>query len=563
MVNAVKKTGRLYRVATAGVLAVSLIFISGLLLTAQAKKAPCPVPPMGWNSYNCWNYCVTEKQFMENAHYLANLKQYGWEYVVVDFIWWVPVNGQYGGGQGGDWNKGNMDQYGRFLPDTGRFPSAKGGRGFKPLADSVHNLGLKFGIHLMRGVPKMAVRRNSPVLNTTFTCTDAADQTSTCPWLDWMYGAKNTPAGQAYLTSMVNLCDSWGADYLKIDDLSAATYHGPEVVMYANAIAQASREIVFSTSPGATPLNQAAHVSQYANMWRLVNDLWDTWGQLTDAYNVDESWRAPTVANTVNWGPGKWPDIDMLPFGHLALIGPVGQPRYSLSTYTKGEHRLMFLLWCVNNGPLMWGGHLPDNSNDKFYDSLMTNSNALFINQRGIKARVLKAQSTGTPIWTSTNPLDTSTKFVLLGNTSSSSQTVSISLNSIGFSATQAVPVKNIWTGATLSNFTGTFAQTIPSHDAGLYALGSGPMVWPSVHTQPVKAVEKPTMASTGNVFFTTGDRFVVPAAFAGKTVKISAFSLGGKLLNSVVTHDRSIQLYKKSNPQSEKIAIVKITEVR
>ena len=210
----------------------------------------------------------------------------------------------------------------------------------------------------------------------------------------------------------------------------------------------------------------------------------------------------------------------------------------------------------------MWGGNLPDNSNDKFYDSLMTNSNALFINQHGIKARVLKAQSTGTPIWTSTNPLDTTTKFVLLGNTSSSSQTISVTLNTIGFSATQAVPVKNIWTGATTGNFTGTFAQTIPSHDAGLYVLGSGSMVWPSTKVQPVQSVEKPTTVTAGNVFFATGDRFDIPAAFAGKTVKVSIFNVSGKILNSVVTHDRSVQLYKNA-ATGEKAAIVKINEVR
>jgi hypothetical protein len=294
-------------------------------------------------------------------------------------------------------------------------------------------------------------------------------------------------------------------------------------------------------------------------MWRLVNDLWDTWSQLTDAYNVDESWRATTV----KWGQGVWPDIDMLPFGHLALIGPVGNPRYSLSTYTKGEHRLMFLLWCINNGPLMYGGNLPDNSNDKFYDSLLTNSDALFINQHGIKARVLKAQSTGTPIWTSTHPTDTTTKFVLLGNTSSSSQTISISLNTIGFSATQAVPVKNIWTGASLGNSTGTFSQTIPSHDASLYALGSASLIWSQTQVQPVKSTKNEAHFSGEKVYFTTSSRFVIPAAFAGKTVSVSTFSLSGKLLNSTVTRDRSVQLDKNNITPGEKIAFVKITEVR
>lgn len=552
MVNTVRKTGRLYRVAAAGVLSVSLIFTSGLLMSAQAIKAPCPVPPMGWNSYNCWNYAVTESQFMQNAHYLAGLKKYGWEYVVVDFIWWIPLNGQYGGNQSGNWNLGNMDQYGRFMPDTTRFPSSKEGRGFKPLADSVHNLGLKFGIHLMRGVPRMAVRRNNTIYNSTYTCTEAADQNSNCPWLDWMWGTQNNAAGQAYLTSMVQLCNDWGADYLKIDDLSAAAYHSSEVVQYANAIASVSREMVFSTSPGPTPVSQASHVSQYANMWRLVNDLWDTWAQLTDAYRVAEQWRGTTV----QWGPGKWPDIDMLPFGHLALYGPVGQPRYSLSTYTKGEHKLMFMLWCVNNGPLMWGGNLPDNKDNLFYDSLMTNSDAIFINQRGIRGRVLKSYTTNTPVWTSTHPTDTTTKFVLLANIGASPATISVALNTIGI--TTAVSVKNVWTGATVGNFTTTFAQTIPSHDAGLYILGNGST---AVNLASPRT-EKPEQTAGVRGFFTTGNRLAIPASFAGKTVKVAVYSLGGKLLNSIVTRDRSAQIYK-GDVCPENVGIVKITEIQ
>jgi alpha-galactosidase len=119
---------------------------------------------MGGNSCNCYSYSVTEAEFMANAHYMANnLKQYGWQYCVVDFVWWIPYNGTYGNNLSGNWNFGYMDQYGRFLPDTTRFPSSRGGRGFKPLADSVHNLGLKFGIHVMRGVPRMAMSWCFPV----------------------------------------------------------------------------------------------------------------------------------------------------------------------------------------------------------------------------------------------------------------------------------------------------------------------------------------------------------------------------------------------------------------
>lgn len=283
------------------------------------------------------------------------------------------LGGDWAGSQGTNMDLGNLDKNGRFWPDTTRFPSAKGGKGFKPLSDSCHALGLKFGIHVMRGVPRMAVKRNCQILNSTSTCTDAADQNSTCSWLDWMYGTNmSNPAGQAYLNSILSLYDSWGVDFLKVDDLSSP-YHSAEVEGYAHAIDSVSREIVFSTSPGATPLDTASHVSKYANMWRLVNDFWDidfnnnkNWGDITNAYSVAESWRKTLVDGKIIAGPGHWPDVDMLPFGHLSIRGPRGSARYSLSTLTKGEHRLIFSLWCINNQPLMYGGNMPDNKDNLF-----------------------------------------------------------------------------------------------------------------------------------------------------------------------------------------------------
>jgi alpha-galactosidase len=556
-----KRQATAHRWTVAGVFAIAALFASGVHMNALAVKAPCVTPPMGWNSYDCYSYHVTEAQFMANVHYVATyLKQYGWQYCVVDFVWWIPYNGTYGNNQSGNWNFGHIDQYGRFLPDTTRFPSSRGGRGFKPLADSVHNLGLKFGIHVMRGVPRMARRSNYPVYNSTYTCSQAADTTSTCAWLDWMWGTNmGSPAGQAYLNSILSLYYGWDVDFIKVDDLSAPTYHASEVVGYANAIASVSREVAFSTSPGATPLAQASHVMQYANQWRLVNDLWDlNWTDFTNALQVAESWRNTLVNGQIIAGPGHWPDVDMLPFGHLSLDGPNGSPRYSLSTRTKGEHRVLYFLYCISNNPLMWGGNLPDNSNDRFYDSLMMCSDAIYINQRGINGRVLRSYSTNTPVWVSTHPTDTTTKFLMLGNTSGSSQNISVTLNTIGFSATQAVPVRNVWTRASLGNFTGTFSQTIPTHDAGLYVLGNG-----STAIAPVARIEKTAQPAAERIIFTTNNRCVIPAAFAGKTIRVSVFSLSGKLLNSVVTRDRSIPLYKNNTARREKVGIVKITVVR
>ena len=122
-------------------------------------------PPMGWNSWDCFGTTITDE--IARAQVDAQekiLKDSGWEYFVVDIQWYE------GGSQGHGYRRDavlTMDEFGRLLPAPNKFPSSVDGKGFKPLADYVHGKGLKFGIHLMRGIPKQAVRQNTPVKGTT------------------------------------------------------------------------------------------------------------------------------------------------------------------------------------------------------------------------------------------------------------------------------------------------------------------------------------------------------------------------------------------------------------
>ena len=144
--------------------------------------------PMGWNSWDCFGAAVNEKELRENADYMAkNLKDYGWEYVVCDIQWYEPK------AKDNDYNNFtelDMDEYGRLIPAENRFPSSKGGKGFKEIADYIHSLGLKFGIHIMRGIPRQAVHKNTPVKNSKFTARDIAHHFSVCSWNTDMYGLK-------------------------------------------------------------------------------------------------------------------------------------------------------------------------------------------------------------------------------------------------------------------------------------------------------------------------------------------------------------------------------------
>ncbi|HVO74057.1 MAG TPA: NPCBM/NEW2 domain-containing protein [Ignavibacteriaceae bacterium] len=323
------------------------------------------LPPMGWNSWDCFGPTVTEEEVKDNADYMAKyLKQYGWEYIVVDIRWYVENDKSHG------YNEKDavivIDEYGRLLPAVNRFPSSSDGKGFKPLADYVHSKGLKFGIHLMRGIPKLAVEKNTPVLGANVTAKEIYSTKELCRWLGDMYTVDPSKKGaQEYYDSIFKLYASWGIDFIKIDDLSRP-YHKEEIQIIRNAIDSCGRKIVLSTSPGETPFENAEHISSNANMWRIIDDFWDNWSQLNEHFTLFQKW-IPYM------GSGHWPDGDMLPLGRIGIRAERGENRMSM--LTKDEQYTLMSLFLICRSPLMFGGNLPDN--DEFTFNLITNDEAL------------------------------------------------------------------------------------------------------------------------------------------------------------------------------------------
>ncbi|HTJ48521.1 MAG TPA: NPCBM/NEW2 domain-containing protein [Cyclobacteriaceae bacterium] len=335
-------------------------------------------PPMGWNSWDCFGPTVTEAEVKANADYMAqHLKSAGWEYIVVDIRWYVSNDKAHGYNETDP--QFNIDQYGRFIPAVNRFPSAANGKGFKPLADYIHSKGLKFGFHIMRGIPVIAVKQKLPVKGTSVTAADIFSNENQCLWLHDMYTIKPDVTGaQEYYNSIFELYAEWGLDFIKIDDLSSPIYFDGEIEMIRKAIDRTGRKIVLSTSPGETPIAHAAHVQQHANMWRTVGDFWDSWEQLKEHFNVFERWNS--------WrAPGAWPDGDMLPLGKLGIRAERGAPR--MTRFTRDEQYTLMTLWCMFRSPLMFGGNLPDN--DDFTQSLLTNQEALKILKHSKNNRAL------------------------------------------------------------------------------------------------------------------------------------------------------------------------------
>ena len=373
-------------------------------------------PPMGWNSWDCYYSSVTEKEVMQNARYLVDndLVRHGWEYVVVDIRWYCDHPSLGGGNYNQRGDQGYvLDAYGRYLPSPRRFPSCmKDGIniGFKALADSIHNMGLKFGIHIMRGVPKAVVGSNYQLKGSEQTPWSQVynGTTSPCTWLKDNLLVRNNEAGQQYYNSIMDLYAEWGVDFIKVDDLSRPFYTD-EIHMIRKAIDQTGRPIVLSLSPGKTQYQYAGECLDNANMWRMMDDLWDNWSAVDAVFNEAHVWSQYSR-------PGNFADCDMLPLGQIAMT--IGDPGYTSAqggrwtNLTHNEQLTMMTLWGICHSPLFFGGEMT--RNDAFTLSLLNNEEYHRMHKYGTDARqVLNDENLGHVAWTSTDP-DTGNRYLAL-----------------------------------------------------------------------------------------------------------------------------------------------------
>jgi alpha-galactosidase len=359
------------------------VFIGAVTVVLTPKPAGsdstavlAATPPMGWNSWDAYGETVSEADIRANAKWMAeHLKLYGWEYVVVDSGWYVT---NHSAGTNAGTAQFSLDAFGRYTPAVNTFPSAARDAGFKPLADFVHSLGLKFGLHILRGIPKEAVRKNLPIAGTSFHAADAANTSDTCPWNPFNYGLDATkPAAQAYYDSLAAQYAGWGVDFLKVDCIADHPYKGDEIRLLSQALRKSARPIVLSLSPGPTALDKADEVSNYAQMWRISDDVWDLWHSDTEFPSGIQNQFARAAKWAPFSGPGHWPDADMLPIGRLEPAAGWEKPR--ATRLTHDEQRTQLTLWSIFRSPLIMGGNLT--LCDEWTESLLTNAEVLSVNQ--------------------------------------------------------------------------------------------------------------------------------------------------------------------------------------
>jgi len=421
---------------------------SSCISKSQTISALAPTPPLGWNSWDCYGPSVRESEVKANADFMASkLAKYGWQYIVVDIEWYQPDAHAHGYIRGG---RVTLDQYGRFVPSDNRFPSAANGAGFKPLADYVHSKGLKFGIHIMRGIPRAAVEKNLPIEGTAYRAADVADKANVAHWpnMEDTYGVDmSKPGAQEYYDSIARLYASWGVDYVKADDMSIP-YRGPEIHALHLALLKLNRPIVLSLSPGPAPITKYEELKENAQLWRISGDFWDRWSDIQKQFDRVHSWE-----NDVH--PGGWPDADMLPLGHIGIRAERGDDRLSLLTHD--EQITLMTLWSIFRSPLMFGGDLP--SSDAFTINLLTNSEVLNVDQDSSHGHESYRDS-GIISWTADVPESTA-KYIAVFNTTDVAKPVDLSWVQLGLESPHGA-VHDLWGHANLGVKSGISLSLAP-----------------------------------------------------------------------------------------------------
>lgn len=445
------------------IVSILIILLFSCSVAKKTKDTVAPAlaqtPPMGWNSFDSYGVYLHEKAAMENLEAFAvKLKPHGYEYFVIDAGWFGEFKLQEGTIYPSEKHASKMkfNEFGLLQPSDTYFPN-----GFQPLIDRCHELGLKFGLHLMRGIPRAAVKANVPIKGTKYFAQDIADTTSICNWNHQNYGVDMTkPGAQEFYNSLMNQMAEWGVDFIKYDDMVPFP---EEVKAVANAIAQCGRPMVLSLSPGGNVDPNHLEAFKKAQMLRVTPDIWDDQKGIDECFIEWRKWQGKEQA-------GFWIDMDMIPFGQLQLMSPKpagvkgneskdeliqkmksgeltpfellsGKGFNRWSEFTKDQMYTFITLRALSASPLMMGGDLP--TLDEFSLNLITDKDVLECNQNGVMGSLV-FEKDSIEVW-NTPKKNTRDGWIGIFNRSGETKSISLKRENLGLNHENAYSLIDVW----------------------------------------------------------------------------------------------------------------------
>lgn len=384
---------------------ISFMFLMLLASGCTNEKQLTQAPPLGWNSFDSYGVYLNEKAALANVDaFVEKLKPYGYEYFVIDACWFgeFEIDKETLYPKEKTAHDLNINEFGLLQPSKTYFPN-----GLKPVIDRCHQAGIKFGLHLMRGIPRKAVKLDLPVKGTEYTARDIADTSDICVWCPENYGIDMTrPGAQEFYNSLINQMADWGVDFIKYDDIVP---HPEEVQAVVNAIRQCGRPIVLSLSPGGKVIDSAIDIYKQADMLRVTGDVWDKQKDIDKCFDAWKKWQDTGEK-------GFWIDLDMIPFGQLRVIAPkpdgltgdetseeieemiedgkvdanilyAGEGWKRWCRLTRPQMQTFISMRALSASPLFVGGDLP--TMDGYSLSLLTNKELLKCNQNGVIGKLV------------------------------------------------------------------------------------------------------------------------------------------------------------------------------
>jgi hypothetical protein len=390
------------------VLTAAPLVVMSLVSSPAAQAAPGgpdQTPVMGWSSWSFLRLGADARQVEGEARALVRtgLARAGYRYLNIDDGWY-----QCPGPQGP-----NVDAYGRWIVNSAAYPSAGKENGIQALAAYVHRLGLKFGIYETAGISSQAVKKNTPILGTSYTADDIA---TSKPQNNYNCGGMrkidyNKPGAQAYVDSIVDELASWGVNYIKLDGITNS--NGPDIKAWQAAIHQSGRPIVLDTTQGSFTIKLAPVLKEYSNQWEFAPDI-EINGPDEGSANACNNppftgcrsvfpltsyqhW-SDRFGDVARWqpygGPGGFNDYDSIEVGDGTADSGM--------TLAASESQLS--LWSLGSAPLILGGDLSKSVTNAYGTSagitplgysLLTNRNVIEVDQDAIDAS--RIADVGTP----------------------------------------------------------------------------------------------------------------------------------------------------------------------
>ena len=427
----------------------ALLAAMALLGTAVAlDNGLARTPPMGWMTwerFRCtadggvlgWpscaddpTNCLDEELIRQHADILAQpeWRDAGYTYINIDDCW----------------SNHNRTADGKLVANTTRFPS-----GMRGLADYVHAKGgLKLGTYNDMGTATSDTTLPSNVLKDmgTGTCGkypgECKDEQCTLP---------------GYMDVDAATYAEWGIDSLKMDgcnSIHSKAILDPAYVHMGDALNRTGRPVLYScswpdyirTDGNASELVDYGKTASHCNIWRMYNDIQDSWESVQDIAD----WVGDNAASNgmvEASGPGHFNDPDMLIIGNFAL--------------SVDQAKAQMALWSMMAAPLLMGNDL--RSLDPEMKEILLAPEVIRVDQdpagkMGTRVFQTKDQCVAHDVWArSLSNGDTAVTIWNRGSCGTHSQH-SFNWTTVGLPANKPLAVRDLFARKDLGVFNGSFA---------------------------------------------------------------------------------------------------------